>query len=137
MAQVGAFSSTTTVTGLPSTPSRKPTRHPHARRACVNPFSMGRSYRASPWIGRANGAGLDMTLFLGPLRGRAVCWVHLVRLLEESLYFALELGFGGDSRVFLRNVAVAPDDHRHRDAEERAERFLHVLAPVADEQAVV
>ena len=33
-------SSTTTVTGLPSTPSRKPMRQPQASRACVNPFNM-------------------------------------------------------------------------------------------------
>ena len=30
----------TTVTGLPSTPSRKAMRQPQARRACVKPFSM-------------------------------------------------------------------------------------------------
>src|SRR6476646_2738856 len=38
--QRGAFSSTTTVTGLPSTPARKTSRHPQARRAWVNPLSM-------------------------------------------------------------------------------------------------
>src|SRR5580765_9066184 len=38
--QVAAFSSTTTVTGLPSTPARNTRRHPQARRAWVNPLSM-------------------------------------------------------------------------------------------------
>src|SRR5580765_2873255 len=38
--QRGAFSSTTTVTGLPSTPARNTRRHPQARRAWVNPLSM-------------------------------------------------------------------------------------------------
>ena len=40
MAQAGDFSSTTTVTGLPSTPSRNAMRQPQARRACVNPFNI-------------------------------------------------------------------------------------------------
>ena len=35
---LGDFSSTTTVTGLPSTPSRNVMRQPQARRAWVNPF---------------------------------------------------------------------------------------------------
>ena len=35
--------------GLPSTPSRKPMRQPHARRACVNPFNIlkGSYYRSA------------------------------------------------------------------------------------------
>src|SRR6185503_7817373 len=45
------FSSTTTATGLPSTPSRNPSLQPQARRACVNPFSMWRSY----YTARASG----------------------------------------------------------------------------------
>src|SRR3954468_11682916 len=45
--QPGDFSSTTTVTGLPSTPSRKAMRQPQARRACVNPFNIAsESYHA-------------------------------------------------------------------------------------------
>ena len=41
--------STTTVTGLPSTPSRKAMRQPQASRACVNPFSIPRSsYHGGP-----------------------------------------------------------------------------------------
>src|SRR5688500_10768000 len=110
MAQAGAFSSTTTVTGLPSTPSRKPTRHPQARRACVNPFSMDRSYYSpTAWAGRS----------------------------DQPLDLALDLGLGGDSGVFLRDLAVAPDDHRHRNGVQRTKGLLHVLASVADEQAVV
>ena len=36
----GDFVSTTTVTGLPPVPSRKPSMHPQASRACVNPLSI-------------------------------------------------------------------------------------------------
>ncbi len=36
----GPFRSMTTVTGLPSTPSRKLMRQPQARCACVNPFNI-------------------------------------------------------------------------------------------------
>src|SRR4029079_16802975 len=46
--QPGDFSSTTTVTGLPSTPSRNAIRQPQARRACVNPFNIAsESYHAA------------------------------------------------------------------------------------------
>jgi len=38
--QAGDFSSTTTVTGLPSTPTRNVMRHPQASRACVKPFNI-------------------------------------------------------------------------------------------------
>jgi hypothetical protein len=38
--QPGPFCSTTTITGLPSTPSRNPIRQPQARRACVKPFNI-------------------------------------------------------------------------------------------------
>src|ERR1043165_10228003 len=40
MTQPSPFCSTTTATGLPSTPSRNTSVQPQARRACVNPFSM-------------------------------------------------------------------------------------------------
>ena len=47
--QAGDFASMTTVTGLPSTPSRKVMRQPQASRPCVNPFSIsGSSYHARP-----------------------------------------------------------------------------------------
>ena len=43
----GDFSSTTTVTGLPSTPSRNVMRQPQASRACVNPFSISFDHTSS------------------------------------------------------------------------------------------
>src|SRR6187455_2104948 len=46
--QPGDIWSTTTVTGLPSTPSRNAMRQPQARRACVNPFNIAsESYHAA------------------------------------------------------------------------------------------
>ena len=47
IAQATPFSSTTTVTGLPSTPSRNERRQPQASRACVKPLSMWASCRST------------------------------------------------------------------------------------------
>ncbi len=49
--------SSMTVTGLPSTPSRKLNRHPQARRPCAIPFNAtARSYYRSPRISLSNWA---------------------------------------------------------------------------------
>src|SRR5882672_3724464 len=45
--QAGDFWSTTTVTGLPSTPSRNVMRQPQASRAWVKPFNIAESYHAN------------------------------------------------------------------------------------------
>ena len=70
--QPGAFSSTTTVTGLPSTPWRNPTRHPQARRACVRPFmtrgcSTSRSYYSRAVYSRAVISRSNCSFFESPM----------------------------------------------------------------------
>ena len=68
--QAGDFSSTITVTGLPSTPSRNDRRQPQANRACVNPFNIWlASYHP---VARAS---LQLRLQSGP---------HLVRVTLQS-----------------------------------------------------
>src|SRR5688572_30240493 len=59
---------------------------------------------------------------------------HDVRIiLQQGLDLPLELFLGGDAGVLLRDDAVAPDDYRHRNAEQRAKGILDVFASIADE----
>src|ERR1700704_4551195 len=111
--QPGPFSSTTTATGLPSTPSRKASLQPQARRACVNPFNMmcASYYKAEVKVG--------------------------LYALQQRLDFLLELLFRRDAGVLLGDPAFAVDEHRHRNPPQRAERVLHVLASVADQHRVI
>src|SRR6476620_7014619 len=106
MAQPEPFSSTTTATGLPSTPSRNASLQPQARRACVNPFSMSESYYSNPRS-------------------------------KQRFDFLLELFLRCDARMLLRNASFAVDEDRHRNAPQRSERILYVLASVADEHRVI
>src|SRR5690348_11415087 len=115
MTQPGPFSSITTATGLPSTPSRNASLQPQARRACVNPFSMVGSYYKAKRPASTRAAGVS----------------------QQRLDFLLELLFRRDPRVLQRDVAVAADEHRHRNAPERAERVLHVLVVLADQHGII
>src|SRR5687767_1192424 len=104
--QPGPFSSTTTVTGLPSTPARKPMRQPQARRACVNPFNIvGRSYYGSGLS--ALGSGLSA---LG-----SRLW-----FLQERFDLPFELVLRRRADVARADRAVAADHVRRRQAPERA-----------------
>src|SRR5215475_5137718 len=89
--QPGPFSSTTTVTGLPSTPSRNVMRQPQASRACVNPFNT------SPIISAAARPRL------GPL--------------QERLDLFLERVLARETDVLAADLSLARDDDGHRKAE--------------------
>src|ERR1044072_51502 len=108
--QPGAFASMTTVTGLPSTPSRNAIRQPQARRAWVKAFNMmfGSYYRRR-----------------APIR------------LKQRRNLPLDLLLCRDTGMFLRDHTIAANDHGHGDAEQWSERFLHVLASVAHEHRVI
>src|SRR5260221_3328363 len=107
-AHVGAFCSTTTVIGLPSTPARNASRQPQARRAWVKPLSMIRSYY------RAGAQRLKKALDVG---------------------FVLVLA--DEARILPANSSIAADEERRRDAPHRPVGVLQIVAIPAHEHRVV
>src|SRR5215471_2533668 len=99
-----------TVTGLPCTPSRNAMRQPQASRACVNPFNM-----ATPMILQE----------------------HAPLLSQQRLDLALEDIPADQARVFPADSAVAADQHRDRDAPDRAEGVLNLVVAEPLEHGIV
>src|SRR6188768_865857 len=100
MTHPGALSSTTTVTGLPSTPSRNVMRQPQARRACVKPFSIGFNISRPPCQPSP--------------RGR----------LQQGLDLFLECVLVGVSRVRGADASIAGDEKGRGKTDQRAVGIL-------------
>src|SRR5262252_4456877 len=89
----------TTVTGLPSTPSRNAMRQPHARRACVKPFSIQPgSYHAGAWP-----------------------------VLEQGLDFALEDVLAGEAGMRRTDFSIARNHDADGDAHDRSIGVLDIV----------
>src|SRR5262249_10510377 len=89
----------TTVTGLPSTPSRNAMRQPHARRACVKPFNIQLgSYHAGAWA-----------------------------VLEQRPDFALENVLAGEAGMCRADFSIAGNHDAHRDAHDRSIGVLDIV----------
>src|SRR5580765_6298310 len=121
MAQVGDFSSTTTVIGLPSTPARNTSRHPQARRAWLKPLSMNPFRQA-----RAR----------SPTPVRSYYTARRSRL-EQSFDVGLVFRLPDEPGILVADAAIPVDDERRRDAPHRAVGVLQVVAIAADEHGVV
>src|SRR5262245_2493016 len=90
----------TTVTGLPSTPSRNAMRQPHESRARVKPFSMRPASYHAP-------------------RGPPV--------LEQGLDLPLENVLAGKAGMRRADFSIARNHHADRNADDRSVGILHIV----------
>src|SRR6185503_3222891 len=120
MTHPGALSSTTTVTGLPSTPSRNEMRQPQASRACTKPLSM---WGILPECRSGRPPPSDAA--------RASSRVRI--LLQERLDIPFVLRPALDACVLPANLAVTADQKGCRNPPDRSEGVLHVVTPEAHE----
>src|SRR5262249_32367916 len=122
------------------TPSRNASLHPQASRACVNPFNMmtGSYYKRRPRGTPAQEPARPPAVVQnGYYRRHTATAFCAAGALQQRLDLPLELGLARNSHVFLADLPVAPDDERRRDAPERPERILHVVATEADEHRII